>query len=77
VKVVISATIRNVETFEVFRKKCGRMPRERRAARERADMVIEEARLTLNESVWVPPRPRVFWYAVGAEIRIVEVLKKK
>jgi hypothetical protein len=35
VKVVISATIRNVETFEVFRKKCGRMPRERRAARER------------------------------------------
>jgi hypothetical protein len=45
--------------------------------RERADMVIEEARLTLNESVWVPPRPRVFWYAVGAEIRIVEVLKKK
>jgi hypothetical protein len=40
-------------------------------------MVIEEARLTLNESVWVPPRPRVFWYAVGAEIRIVEVLKKK
>jgi hypothetical protein len=35
VKAVISATIRNVETFEVFRKKCGRMPRERRAARER------------------------------------------
>ncbi|KAF8540644.1 putative methyltransferase-domain-containing protein [Trichophaea hybrida] len=59
VKVVISATIRNEETFEVFRKKC------------------DEIGLGLSESVWVPPRPRVFWYSIGTEIRIVEVSVKK
>lgn len=33
--------------------------------------------MRLEESVWMPPMPRLFWYAVGTEIRIVHVFRKE
>ena len=38
---------------------------------------IAKAGMRLEESVWTPPIPRLFWYAVETEIRIVHVFSKE
>ncbi|RPB17620.1 S-adenosyl-L-methionine-dependent methyltransferase [Morchella conica CCBAS932] len=57
IRVVISATIRNEDTFATFEKAC------------------RNSGFVLEQKLWIPPTPQIFFYDQIAQIRIIHITK--